>query len=248
MSKLRSSYRLPKAVHNNISRGLSLANKWGRGGVNIVAANINKGASAGLASGLTLTWDDLKKVDSYFEDHPNSFNPNRFEEDGGPDELTINWLIHGGTAGKQWAKRIVNQHEEVPVNKFESNNKIIKVDESLGLVLGYAIISKQDGEEYYDLQGDHIPEDAMLSAAVDFMSGARVVGDMHKTEEGGTVVFAFPLTTEIAKAFGIETKTTGLMIGIKPKNQKTLEKFKNGEYNGFSIGGERITDEEVDDE
>lgn len=88
----------------------------------------------------------------------------------------------------------------------------------------------------------------MLKASLDFMQGQRIVGDMHKEEEGGQVVFAFPMTTDIAKSLGIVTKTTGLLIAIKPKNQKTLEKFKDGTYNGFSIGGERITDEEVDDD
>lgn len=134
------------------------------------------------------------------------------------------------------------------MKEFNYQSNILKVDETLGLVMGYAIICKEDGKEYFDLQGDHIPEDSMLKAAVDFMAGDRVVGDMHKEEEGGQVVFAWPMTAEVAQSFGIITKTTGLMIAIKPKNQKTLEKFKSGEYNGFSIGGQRGEDEEVEDE
>ena len=55
------------------------------------------------------------------------------------------------------------------------------------------------------------------------------------------------MTSEIAKAFGIITKNTGLMIGIKPADQKTLEKFKNGTYTGFSIGGRRGIDEDVEE-
>lgn len=125
---------------------------------------------------------------------------------------------------------------------------IAKVDQTLGLVMGYAIICKEAGEDYFDVQGDHIPEDAMLAASVDFMENSRVVGEMHKGEEGGSVVFAWPMTSDIAKAFGIKTEKTGLMIAIKPKKKETLEKFANGEYTGFSIGGKRITDEEVEDE
>ena len=125
---------------------------------------------------------------------------------------------------------------------------IAKVDQALGLVMGYAIICKEAGEDYFDVQGDHIPEDAMLAASVDFMENSRVVGEMHKGEEGGSVVFAWPMTSDIAKAFGIKTEKTGLMIAIKPKKKETLEKFANGEYTGFSIGGKRITDEEVEDE
>ena len=130
--------------------------------------------------------------------------------------------------------------------KKEINTKILKVDDSLGLVLGYAIVCKEDGEDYYDTQGDHIPEDAMLKASAEFMLGKRVLGDMHKTAEGGTVVFAFPMTTDIAKAFGIEVKKTGLMIAVKPETEEMLKKYRDGTYTGFSIGGERITDEEVE--
>ncbi len=128
---------------------------------------------------------------------------------------------------------------------FQINSKVAKVDETLGLVFGWAIISKQDGEEYFDLQGDHIPEEAMLEAATDFMKNSREVHDMHKDENIGSVLFAFPMTEDIAKSLGIETTTTGLLIGMKP-NDTVLEKFKSGEYTGFSIGGSRIKDEVVD--
>lgn len=129
--------------------------------------------------------------------------------------------------------------------KKNINTKILKVDASLGLVLGYAIVCKEDGEDYYDTQGDHIPEDAMLKASAEFMLGKRVLGDMHKTAEGGTVVFAFPMTTDIAKAFGIEVKKTGLMIAVKPETEEMLKKYQDGTYTGFSIGGERVVDEDV---
>jgi hypothetical protein len=42
-----------------------------------------------------------------------------------------------------------------PTSKFA---EVLKVDESLGLVLGWAIVCKKDGCDYFDLQEDHIPE------------------------------------------------------------------------------------------
>ena len=122
-------------------------------------------------------------------------------------------------------------------------SEFVKVDEELGLVFGFAIICNKNGEAYYDLHRDHIPEDSMLKAATDFMLHSRMAGEMHgrdkdnNTVAKGTVVFAFPLTTEVAKSLGIVTKTTGLLIAIKPSDQSILDKFKSGEYNGFSIGG-----------
>ena len=122
--------------------------------------------------------------------------------------------------------------------------KLAGLDESLGLAFGWAIVSKEDGEDYYDTQDDHIPEDAMLSAATDFMQSARTSKVMHEGEKAGTVVFAFPLTTDIAKSLGVTTTKTGLIIAVKA-DPDMLEKFKSGELTGFSIGGKRITDEEV---
>jgi len=123
--------------------------------------------------------------------------------------------------------------------------EVIKVDESLGLVLGWAIVCKKDGADYWDLQEDHIPESSMLSAAIDFMQHSRVAKEMHSGESAGSVLFAFPMTEDIAKAFGIETKTTGLMIAMKPDGDDMLVKFRDGTLTGFSIGGHRLEDEEV---
>lgn len=133
-------------------------------------------------------------------------------------------------------------------DSFNISTTVCKVDSSLGLVFGWAIICKQDGEEYFDTQGDHIPESAMLEAATDFMLNSRMAKDMHDQENTlpGSVVFAFPLTTEVAKAFNIDADKTGLLIAMKPDDESILNKFQNGEYTGFSIGGRRVMDEEVD--
>lgn len=128
--------------------------------------------------------------------------------------------------------------------EFETEATVAKVDDSLGLVFGFAIVCKIDGEPYFDTQGDHIPEDAMLKAASDFMVNSRVAKDMHNGGPIGPVVFAFPLTDDIAKAMGIESQKTGLMIAMKPP-APILAKYQSGEYTGFSIGGRRVVDEEI---
>lgn len=138
---------------------------------------------------------------------------------------------------------VVETEEEVST-RFRTAAEVIKVDEGLGLVLGWAVICKQMGEDYFDVQGDHIEEDALVEATAEFMEHSRVAKEMHNGSGRGTVVFAFPLTTEIAKSFGIRTETTGLMIGMRP-DPEMLEKFKSGELRGFSIGGIRLEDEEV---
>ncbi|MGH3375885.1 MAG: XkdF-like putative serine protease domain-containing protein, partial [Actinoallomurus sp.] len=116
--------------------------------------------------------------------------------------------------------------------------RVCKVDTKHGLVLGWAIVCKQDGVDYYDLQDEHVPEDVMFEAAVDFAAGARAAREMHRDgSEHGQCVFAFPMTSDVAKSLGIDTGgTSGLLIGMKP-GADVLAKFQSGEYTGFSIGG-----------
>lgn len=129
---------------------------------------------------------------------------------------------------------------------FRTYAEVAKVDEGLGLVFGWSIICKKDGEPYFDVQDDHIPEAAMLEAATDFMQKSRIADEMHRPgSDHGTIVFCFPMTEDVAKAMGVVTKQTGLMIAMKP-SPAVLAKFKDGTYKAFSIGGERITDKAAD--
>lgn len=121
-------------------------------------------------------------------------------------------------------------------------SEILKVDESLGLVFGFAIICKVDGEDHFDLQADHIPEGVMLKGSLDFAKGERAAKEMHKGDAIGSIVFMFPLTSEIAKSLDITTKHTGLLIAMQPDDPEVLRKFADGEYTGFSIGGTAVNE------
>lgn len=180
---------------------------------------------------VTISWDaadvDLSKVTPF--DGELQFGPEKFAE------IKEDW------------KDTVTEKSAV---------RIAKIDEDLGLVFGWAIVCKIDGEDYYDLNIDaegtfkgqrvpeHITEDAMLKATVDFMSGARPGNEMHAGPDKGTFVCAWPMTTDIAKAMGITTAKTGLMVAYKPPAD-VLAKFKSGEYTGFSIEGARLNAEET---
>lgn len=133
---------------------------------------------------------------------------------------------------------------------FGTSVPFAKADRGLGLVFGYAIICKIAGEDYVDTQRHHIPEESMLSEAASFMEHTRVGGEMHRKEEQadgskkiikrGQVIFAWPMTEEIAKAMGVETNISGLMVGWKPDEScrdEILSKVEDGTYSGFSIGG-----------
>lgn len=125
--------------------------------------------------------------------------------------------------------------------------KIQKLNKQLGLLFGYAIICKNGDEDYYDTQGDHIPEDSMLDAATDFfLNSERTSDEMHFGKSDGTVVFGFPMTQDIAASLGITIKKSGLLIGMKP-SKEVFEKAEEGDYFGFSIGGDLLEYQEVED-
>lgn len=128
--------------------------------------------------------------------------------------------------------------------RFETICKVESLNKKLGLVFGWALVTKEDGADYYDTQGDHIPDETMLARSMDFMLAKRVAGEMHEVVDG-EVVYAFPLTEEIAKAMGIVSKRYGLMYGYKP-SAAVFAKFESGEYTGFSMGGERLDEKVVE--
>jgi hypothetical protein len=121
--------------------------------------------------------------------------------------------------------------------QFQITAKVCKVDESLGIVFGWAIVSSEDGQPYVDLQEDHISDAGMLRAADKFSKGPRSAKEMHDGDSIGTVPFLYPLTADIAKALDLQTRRTGMLIGMRPDKVEVLAKFKSGEYGGFSIAG-----------
>ena len=46
--------------------------------------------------------------------------------------------------------------------------------EDLGLVFGWAMVCSEGGKDYFDEQGDNIPEDAMLKALADYEKEQRL--------------------------------------------------------------------------
>lgn len=127
--------------------------------------------------------------------------------------------------------------------------QVVKLDKKHGIVFGFGIVCKDEDRGgdagYTDLQKQYIPEDVMFDAAVDFSLNSRATDVMHDDVEDGIAVFTFPLTTEIAKALGIKTSKTGLLVGMKP-SKETFKRFESGELTSFSIGGKGyVVEEEI---
>lgn len=108
--------------------------------------------------------------------------------------------------------------------------------DELGLVFGWAFTMKANGVDYHDLQGDNITEEDLIKVCAEYLADGGKTDAMHDRNPDGEVVFAWPLTAEVAKSFGIETDTTGLMIAVRP-SPEVFAKFKSGELTGWSIDG-----------
>lgn len=136
------------------------------------------------------------------------------------------------------------------MSNFQTETKILKVSTELGLIFGFAAICKIDGQDFYDADNEHYPEEAMLADTTEFAKSRRVACTMHARDAAGApvkdggVVHTFPLTTEIAKALDIQTRRTGLLVALAPDDPATLEKARSGEFTGFSIGGAVIEAED----
>nr|UVX60422.1 MAG: Putative serine protease XkdF [Bacteriophage sp.] len=126
------------------------------------------------------------------------------------------------------------------------NVKVNKVDNSLRMVFGWGSICKKRNQEtgqleiYTDTDNEQFPEDVTLKAWMDFMnSDQRIMDNMHNEQPVGKVVFAFPMTEDIAASFGLVDKLdqTGVIVGTLITDDEVLKKFQTGEYMGYSIGG-----------
>jgi hypothetical protein len=115
--------------------------------------------------------------------------------------------------------------------------KVAKTSDELGLVFGYAFASSLDGGKtpHVDYQDDAIDDD-FLKAAMEFVEGGGATDVNHDGEQDGRIVFAWPLIPDVNKALGIDAKTVGLAVAIKP-SAETYKRFKSGELTGFSIAG-----------
>lgn len=114
--------------------------------------------------------------------------------------------------------------------------KFIGGDEELGLAWFWAFTStEKSGEAHYDHHGDQVVADTeMVKAVLDYMKRGGAVDEMHDYEQKSRVVFAMPVTADVAKSIGIQQ--TGLLVTIKCTADQ-LEKLKDGTYTGVSIAG-----------
>lgn len=123
------------------------------------------------------------------------------------------------------------------------NAGVVKIDEELRLVFGWANVTVMADEEVVDLQDDTMDTQVLVKSFMEFMSASRTGGHMHSRDDNkspisiGEVVFAFPMTPDIKKSFGIDIPQEGVIIGVRVDDDQVWKDVKDGKLPAFSIGG-----------
>ena len=115
---------------------------------------------------------------------------------------------------------------------------VSKVDKSNRLVFGWGMVCTKGGEDYYDTDNQHFPEELTVKAWIAFMKEARAHKAMHPGDQVGEVVYAFPATDEVMKSLGMQLgDQSGMIVAVQVASDEVLNKFYDGSYKGFSVGG-----------
>jgi hypothetical protein len=146
-----------------------------------------------------------------------------------------------------------------------------KLDADKHLAFGWASVTKIDGQDVIDKQGDYIPLEEIESAAYTYVIGSRVGGDMHRRNGMGQfvgkrgvfqksvgtdtphkvsdMVESMVFTPEKISKMGLPSDfTQGWWVGFKIHDEPTWDLVKKGERTGFSIHGRgRRVDADIDE-
>lgn len=122
--------------------------------------------------------------------------------------------------------------------------EISKVDEDKRQVFGWCSLTKVDGEDVVDRQGDYIPLTEVEKSAYNYVIHSRKGGDMHKRDgevplHTSDLIESFVVTPEKLEKLGLDENAIphGWWVGFKVNDDKQWEDVKKGDRAHFSIHG-----------
>lgn len=130
-----------------------------------------------------------------------------------------------------------------PTTKFRIDVPIVKRDDELRTVYGWASVIAESGNVVTDHQGDRIGETELVKAAHEFVAASRHGGLLHAADDqgaafkGGEVVESLVLTPDVQKALGVDLGKVGWFIGYRVADPDAWDLVKAGTLRSFSIGG-----------
>lgn len=127
---------------------------------------------------------------------------------------------------------------------LEWAGKVSKVDTDKRQVFGWCSLTKVNGEDVVDRQGDYIPLDEVEKSAYNYVIHSRKGGDMHKRDgeaplHTSDLIESFVVTPEKLEALGLDSDAVphGWWVGFKVNDDSQWEAVKKGERAHFSIHG-----------
>lgn len=161
-------------------------------------------------------------------------------------------LINKAVESAEYVEEIVEENvalepvREVNINpaKYEFDGEIKKSDTEKRQVFGWCSLSKVDGVDVVDRQGDYVPIDEMEKSAYHYVVNSRKGGDMHQRVgdeplHTSDLIESFVVTPEKLEAMGLEPDAVphGWWVGFKVNDEQQWENVKKGDRVHFSIHG-----------
>lgn len=109
--------------------------------------------------------------------------------------------------------------------------QILKADDEKQLVYGVVL-----EPETVDTQGDVISADEIEKAAHRFLVKSRVISDRHSKKADAEVVESY-VAPDAFEMGGQKVKKGSWVLGVHVSDSKLWSAIKQGEYQGFSVGG-----------
>lgn len=220
-------------MRNAAKRGLTLREKYNRGGLSTGQASL-EGVGSGVARARdiingSLSLDTVRRMKSFFARHEKNFTPDKKEADGGPTAGTIAWYLWGGSSGRSWANAIVAREEakkSKTVATLKSANTLLKQAMYVALV-----------PEEVDAHGDIYNKDTVRKACESFNASKTVKANLFhmlnapvfETIESYIAPCDMTINQEVIK------EGTWL-VKLQFTNDEIFKGVLDGKYAGVSIG------------
>jgi hypothetical protein len=244
------SFSPTDAMKNNAKRGLTMREKYSRGGLDASQAK-EEGVGSGVARARdiingNLSLDTVKRMSAFFSRHEKNYKPEKKMQDGGPTAGTIAWLLWGGSAGVAWSRRILKQEEilksyikDITEAELNLEDNIVgeklpitkALDEELKQVTYVAMLP-----DHTDLHGDYTSEAEVRKAKESFNKSMMRANLFHLVmTDTFDVIESYLAPCDMVLNDQFVKKSTWLMT-LQVHDDSLWQMIKDDEITGISIG------------